>query len=608
VIRRRSLTVRLLLLSVTAVVLPAILISAIYRSISSRALLESIEQNQTELARRIAEEVNNEVQQARSLVALVAKSSFFSAGSRVDQYEALRNLLAASPAFQETMLTNAAGVELLKVSHTNTSPRLVKRSENLSQSYVGLPFFSGNRAPTILLAEPIRSFANPRRSGAILAKMSFTQLGALMKQATVGPRGVAYIVDSKGTLLAYPDDQLVLAHTNWSSRPVVREWSERPDRATGLTHYVDERGEEHLSLAFPIPLLNSAVVIQQPEADVYAPLKHMRRQFILWTLVSVLVFLLIAIGVSWRILQPLRQLQVAVEDVGQGKREIHLDIHTHDELEDLAVTFEKMTRSLAELERVRRDLISMIVHDLKMPLATILPSLESLLAGDMGRLSKDQSHFVQMARRSSHEMLMLIENLLDVAKMEEGKLTLHRERFAPADWAKSVIANFQPLAEAAKKKLTLTLSKDLAPVEGDAALLGRVLGNLISNALRHTPAASGEVSVSLYRDGSQLAVEVRDNGEGIPQEEQERIFDKFVQGEGQTMTLRSGTGLGLTFCKMVVEAHGGHITLFSQPKEGSVFTFRLALKEVPAMTPPPIKNPLAPHRVGEGVADSQATG
>src|SRR5581483_7852797 len=122
-----------------------------------------------------------------------------------------------------------------------------------------------------------------------------------------------------------------------------------------------------------------------------------------------IIFLLIAIGLAWRILEPLRKLQAAVEQVGQGKREIQLDIHTHDELEDLATTFEAMTRSLTELERVRRDLISMIVHDLKMPLSTILPSLESLLSGDMGPLAREQAHFVQMARRSSQEMLMLIQ-------------------------------------------------------------------------------------------------------------------------------------------------------------------------------------------------------
>jgi signal transduction histidine kinase len=589
VIPRRSLRARLLLLSVAAVILPTLLISAVYQSISSHVLLESIERQQTELAHRVAEDLNDEVQQAHRLVALLAGSSFFSAGSRVDQYEALRNLLQESPAFQETMLTNAAGVELLKLNRSGVPSPLVRRFEALRGSFVSAPFFSSNRAPTILLGEPVRSFANPIRTGAVLVKMSFTTLGEVLRQAAVGPRGVAFVVDAKGTLLAHPNENLVFAHTSWATRPAVQAWLGHMGDPTGLVHDRDKNGEEWLSIAYPIPLLKSAVVIQQPQADVYAPLHSMRRQLVIWTLASTFVFILIALAVSWRILKPLRQLQEAVEEVGQGKREIHLNIHTHDELEDLASRFEKMTQSLAQLERVRRDLISMIVHDLKMPLATILPSLESLILGDFGKLMPEQIQFVQIARRSSQEMFMLIENLLDVAKLEEGKLTLRRELFVPVDWARTVVSNFQPLAEAAKKKLTFVVGKDLAPIDGDAALLARVLGNLVSNALRHTPPASGEVTVTLYRDGNQLAVEVRDNGEGISAEDQKRVFDKFVQGTspvvhpfGQPTGLGGGAGLGLTFCKMVVEAHGGHITLFSQPKEGSVFTFRLPLTVTPA--------------------------
>lgn len=589
-IRRHSLIVRLLLLSVAAVVVPALLISIVYRQISTRALLNNIEQRQTELARRIAEEVNGEIAHAQDLVALVATSSFFAASSRVDQYEALRNLLNKSSDFQETMFVHGSGQELLKVNRKNIPPKLVKRSEDFRQPYVGAAFFSENRAPTILLGVPIRSFANPSRSGAIVAKMSFTKLGELLSQASSGSGGVASIVDAKGNLLAHPDENLVYDHVSWSAMPVVREWLMNPQSPTSLLPSRDVRGQTQLSLAYPIPLLNSAVVIEQPEAYVYAPLQRMRRQFILWTCLSLLIFLSVAVLVSWRILKPLRKLQFAVEEVGQGKRDVHLDIHTHDELEDLATTFEKMTHSLADLERMRRDLISMIVHDLKMPLSTILPSLESLLLGDVGKLTDAQASFVQMARRSAQEMLMLIQNLLDVARMEEGKLKLHRELFSPRDWATSIVANFKPLAESARKKLQLHISDDVMPVEGDAALLGRVLGNLISNALRYVPRVSGEVVVTLFRDGAQLVVEVRDNGDGIPLDEQAHIFDKFVQGETHKARVRTGTGLGLTYCKMVVEAHAGHISVFSQPKEGSIFTFRLPLKELVSTAPvqPPV--------------------
>ena len=579
--KRRSLIFRLLVLSAAAVTLPALVISLMQRSISSHALQDSIQQQQTELARRIAEEVDGQIRHAQGLLALVAHSSFFSAGSRVDQYEALRNLVQEAPAFQEAMLVNDDGQELMKLSQQTDHPRLLQRGGNLKKPFIGSPFFSANRAPTILLGEPLRAFANPTRTGAVLAKLSFTTLGTLMQQASESAHGTAFIVDDRGDLLAHPDGSRVLAHTNLAKLPVVMNWLSRPAGPTQLVEYRTGRSAPVVAVAYPIPLLKSAVVVEQPSADVYAPLRRMRNEFILWTLVWVSVFIAIAVAIAWRILQPLRQLRAAAEQIGRGRTNVRLHIQTRDELEELGAAFEKMAGNLAELERMRSDLINMVVHDLKMPLSTILPSLDCLIAGDLGALPSGQLHFIQMARRSAQEMLMLIQNLLDVAKMEEGKLSLHPEPFLAVEWAGSVVSTFRPLAQAGAKELELVVSGGLAPIDGDISLLSRVLGNLISNALRHTAAGTGEVAVTLYREGSQLAVQVRDNGEGIPAEEQERIFERFVQGSGQKTALRSGTGLGLTFCKMVIEAHGGRIGVYSQPQEGSLFTFHLPMRDAP---------------------------
>ncbi len=576
--KMRSVVSRILFLTTAAAVLPALVISIAARSISSKALKGSISDQQTELARRIAEQVNGEVRQAQQAVSLVAHSSFFSAGSRVDQYEALRNLIHEIPDFQEAMFVGPLGDELMKVSQAGAHPRLGRRSDDLHHPLLGSPFFSANRAPTILIGEPVRSFSNPTRTGAVLGKMSFMSLGQLMQQAHVGEHGLAYVVDDRGTLLAHPDEKLVLAHTNIASRPVVAHWLRFPLQPTGLDEFVDETGKAQIALAYPIPLLKSAVVVQQPREDVFAPILRMRNQFVLWASVSVALFIFFAIVVGWRILRPLQQLQQAAERIGRGDMDVKLSIRTGDELEDLASAFERMAVSLAELERLRRDLISMVVHDLKMPLATIMPTLDTLIIGDLGHTTPDQLHFLRMAHRSGQEMLMLIQNLLDVAKMEEGKLKLLNEPFAPVDWAQNVISSFRPLAEAGRKRLDFAPANNLTIAEGDVNLLSRVLGNLLSNALRHTFPETGVVTVSLYREGNFLAVQVRDNGEGIPEEDQERIFERFVQANGQKAKVRSGSGLGLTFCKMVVEAHGGRISVYSAPDEGSLFTFHLPIK------------------------------
>jgi signal transduction histidine kinase len=172
-----------------------------------------------------------------------------------------------------------------------------------------------------------------------------------------------------------------------------------------------------------------------------------------------------------------------------------------------------------------------------------------------------------------------------VARMEEGKLPLNRENFSPGDWVEESVNSFQPMAEAGRKKLKLSAPDSLPLANGDRDLLSRVLGNLLSNALRHSPLGTGEVNVTLSLKHDQLSVEVDDNGPGIPVEFQARIFEKFVQIERQRAHLRTGSGLGLTFCKMVVEAHGGRIFVQSVANEGSTFTFLIPIGS-PAETGP----------------------
>ena len=579
---RRSLAFRLLCLSAAAATLPALVIAVLLQSISSRALEASIRQNQLEIAQRVANEVNGEIRYAQGLLAFVARTPAVVAGNLPESQHALQNLLHVLPSLQEAMVVLDSGEERVKVTRRGASGSLIRRTLNLQERSIGAPFFSGNRLPTILITEPVRGSSDHAGSSALVAKMSFASLGTLMQQTRVGDRGSAYIVDQHGALLAHVDADRVRAHTNLARTPVVQDWLGQPSLPTDLREYADERGVPMIALAYPIPLLKSAVVVQQPKADVYAPLVHMRSELILWSSLWVCLFLAVTVLVAWRIHQPLRQLESAAEHIAQGKMDVQLEIHTHDELEDLAQAFIKMAGSLRQMEGMRRDLISMIVHDLKSPLSSIQASLDYLLAGEAGLLNPEQRKFVMLSHRSGLEMLILVQNLLDVAKLEEGKLPLNKESFAPLAWADEVLGSFRPVAEAAKKKLELIVTEDLPPVEGDRSLLSRVLGNLLSNALRHTPFGTGAVIVSIARRQQQLAVEVRDNGQGIPPEYQTRIFEKFVQVERKRAHLRTGTGLGLTFCKMVVEAHGGRIYVQSVPNEGSTFTFLLPLAAAPA--------------------------
>jgi len=229
-----------------------------------------------------------------------------------------------------------------------------------------------------------------------------------------------------------------------------------------------------------------------------------------------------------------------------------------------------------ELQRIRDDLTSMIVHDLRSPLTAILSGL--YLLREMTSIA-DQNDIagqaLSAAEQSCRKLLDLVNSLLDISKMEAGRMEL---ALKTTDLVKLVAATFDQLTPLAKDGNIVLATQ----IEGDCQVLadddkiGRVLANLLDNALKFTP-RDGRVTVLIEPMPNQaefVRCAVRDTGPGIPPEHLERIFDRFVQAPGRGRA-RRGTGLGLAFCKLVVEAHGGRIWVESKEAQGSTFYFTL---------------------------------
>ncbi|MCL4867364.1 MAG: hypothetical protein KJ063_00210 [Anaerolineae bacterium] len=233
---------------------------------------------------------------------------------------------------------------------------------------------------------------------------------------------------------------------------------------------------------------------------------------------------------------------------------------------------------LRAAEAVRDDLTNMIVHDLRTPLTTVIMGLEWLQkAEDEPQARSNRQRFLQTAAASADRLIRLINDLLDVTRLEAGRL---QPNYAPTDLNKllhSRAAAYSPLAEGEEKQILVQAETQLPLVSADQTLLERVLENLIGNALKYTQ-AGGQVILAAQQQGDQALLSVTDDGEGIPLVYQSRIFDKFVQvtrEDGQP--IRKGSGLGLAFCRLVVEAHGGNIWVASEPDQGSTFFFTLPL-------------------------------
>lgn len=255
---------------------------------------------------------------------------------------------------------------------------------------------------------------------------------------------------------------------------------------------------------------------------------------------------------------------------------------------------------LKALEQEKEDFVSMLSHDLKTPITAVVGSIDLVREKRLGPINPDQKEYLDSAVESCAEMVEMIDTLLDVHKFEAGKMALQlRSEHLPALIAR-VMAKFEPEAARVEIGLSSSCASDLPEIKLDRQKFTRLLGNLLSNALKFTP-AGGEIVVSADLTGEDLAgqpvpdtlyppesrtvasrylrLQVRDTGAGIPAESLSAIFDRFEQARNRRMGKTRGTGLGLAFCRKVMDQHQGYIWAESEIGRGSCFTVLFPLAD-----------------------------
>jgi hypothetical protein len=235
----------------------------------------------------------------------------------------------------------------------------------------------------------------------------------------------------------------------------------------------------------------------------------------------------------------------------------------------------------------------MLSHDLKTPLTAIEGAIDLVREGRLGGVNAEQREYLESAIDSCNEMVEMIDNLLDVHKFEAGKMVLLLRPENPEGLIRHIVSRFRPVAKRERLNISVTCGAYLPVVEVDRTKVLRLLGNLLTNAVKFTPEGGEiEVRVEMAEDfatlrermpphlyairrptaaGRFLRITVRDSGVGIPADAVESIFDRFVQAENRRNGMTSGSGLGLAFCRKVMDAHHGYIWAESAPGKGSSF-------------------------------------
>ena len=289
-------------------------------------------------------------------------------------------------------------------------------------------------------------------------------------------------------------------------------------------------------------------------------------------LIAALVAVALGLLLAYRITRPLGDLNAAARRMAAGDYEQRVPVRSDDELGELASSFNAMAVAVESQERLRRQMAADIAHELRNPLAVVQADLEAMLDG-VRPLSRES---VADAHEETQLLSRLITDLRDLSLAEAGQLPLQRRPTDPGELARSVSERFNPRATDKGVDLAVEIVEGLPALYADPDRISQVFGNLLENALRHTP-QDGKVLLRLEsaETGKAVRATITDTGPGIPEEHLPNVFERFYRSDRARSRSGGGSGIGLAVVKQLVEGHGGRVWAESPPGEGASFVMLL---------------------------------
>ena len=524
------------------------------------------------------------------------------------QYPAVTAIRYLDPAGLEQLHVSRLGMDAVgsKADFSRDSNFLKAEPEN---TYFSPVYFRKGSEPymSIAIAGPPKedSLQGSSNWDVTVAELNLKFIWDVVSRIEAGKAGRAYTVDAGGNLIAHTDLSLVLKKMNFSSLSQVAdahknflEPAEGQERASIAR---DLQGQQVLTTYASIFPPGWFVFIEQPLVEAFQPLYASIYRTALLLLAGIGLSVLASLFLTHRMVTPIRTLQEGAARIGTGDLGHRIDVRTGDELENLGEEFNLMTARLQEsyanleekveqrthelaeaLEQLeiaskhKSEFLANMSHELRTPLNAILGYTELILDKIYGDIPDKIQKVLERLEKNGRHLLGLINDVLDLSKIEAGQLTLSLNDYSMQEVVHTVVNSVESLAEEKNLDLKVSVSPDLAIGKGDEQRIVQVFLNLVGNAIKFTE--QGEVGVEVTSANSAYFVAVSDTGPGLSAADQQQIFEEFHQADSSSTKKKGGTGLGLAISKKIVAMHGGRIWVESSPGQGSTFWFTLPVR------------------------------
>ena len=464
--------------------------------------------------------------------------------------------------------------------------------------------------------------------GYLAGTVDLSEVQRLSDYSRVGQLGQAVVVDGLGRVIAHPRADWRLQAKDLSGEGIFQT---SLGHQTGVAWYTDLDGNVPSVAGFAtVPLVGWKVWVSQPTSELRAELMPLIIGAVQWLMVAAGLALVLAFLAALWLSRPVDELNRAAARIAQGDfsqparitrlfatREILILARTFNQMAtQLSGAYQNLeekvaqrtgelqsaNQELARANKLKSEFLANVSHELRTPLSAIIGFSQILLDGIDGPLNEEQQQDIQQVNKSGQSLLTLINQILDLSKIEAGKMDLSLERVELSGLVDDVADSIRPLAQEKGLRVETRFAPDLPPAEADPVRLKQILVNLLSNAVKFTD--RGHLEVWAQSSGRMVRISVKDTGIGISPESQKVIFEEFVQGDGSSTRRHGGTGLGLSIVRKLVEMHGGAITVISEPGMGSTFSFTLPAWEAATRAVAPLPLPRATVRPAQPLPGS----